>query len=122
MVRFSRLFTPASMLNFAAIALGVTLGTLYGLNNLHHNIAEQGYSIPVTEWGRFVGDVWAIAPHIAATTLIFSAIATVLAPDERKSDRQVLRRIARAKLSQEYLSEADNQLWSQVLHEVERHD
>jgi hypothetical protein len=116
--RFNRLFSPGSILGFSLVGGGVILGMLYGLNDLYRKISAD-YQVPLGEWGRFQGDVWALLPSILITTLVFYALSVVIAPDQ--SDRAAIRRIARAKLSQPLLSEQEIEMWSRVMEEV-KHD
>ncbi|MDX2213753.1 MAG: hypothetical protein SFY66_10755 [Oculatellaceae cyanobacterium bins.114] len=117
--RFNRLLTPGSILGFSLTSGGVILGMLYGLNDLYHKISAD-YEVPLEEWGRFQGDVWALLPSILITTLVFYALSVVIAPDQ--SDRAALRRIARSKLSQPLLSEQELEMWSRLMEEVKHHD
>jgi hypothetical protein len=117
--RLKKLLEPSSVLGFALCTAGTILGITYGLNHLHFKLSRE-YNVPIEEWGRFQGDVWAMMPDVLFTTLAFYALAVVLAPDS--GDRAAIRRIARRKLSQPLISQDELEMWSRVMEEAKHDD
>lgn len=121
MSRFKRLLKPSSAVIITASVVGALLGIDYGLAREYREISRF-YDVPAVEWQRFEGSVRAFTWDIAATVGALTALGILLAPDSKADERTALRKLARHKLAEAVLTEAEIQQWAAVLKEVDRED
>lgn len=116
--RFARLFTTTSLAILAAAAIGANVGLASALNARRVELSRQ-YSLDSESWYAFQSEVWQLQSGISIAVVVFTAVGIVLAPELRKSDRQLVQQIARKKLSSDILSDREIIVWSELLKEVE---
>jgi len=121
MKRFQRLIQPATAVIITCSVVGAVAGFNYALN-ARFNELRRAYNVPASEWDEYKGEVWMLLPDMTMTVAVFTILGILLAPDTVRGDRARIRELARHKLSQSYLTEAELQQWTSILEEVEGGD
>lgn len=116
--RFTRLFTPTALAILTAAVIGANVGLASALNARRAELSRQ-YRLDSQAWYAFQAEVWQLQAGISLAVGMFTAVGIVAAPELRRNDRQLLRQIARKKLTADVLSDREIQLWSALLEEVE---
>lgn len=101
-----------------AAAIAVQLGIWWGAGHYARYIRTEG-SAKITEIERWRGLTQGLVPWTMTTVGLSLLMLWRLMPIPSGDDRAVLAKLARQKLTQPLLSEAETQLWSAVLEELE---
>lgn len=117
--RFLRLLQPSTALILALAITGSNLGFTYALNAYEQQI-RRNYDVPAEEWQKFTGAVRSLQWDVGLTVAVFTALGIVLAPASNRNQREAIRLLARQKLSQDVLTEAELMQWTALLREVEK--
>jgi len=117
--RFRRLLQPSTALIIALALTGTNLGFTYALNAYETDIRRH-YDVPSAELQKFEGAVNSLQFDVSLTVAVFTLLGILLAPSNSRDDKEAIRLLARKKLSQDVLTEAELTQWSAVLREVEK--
>jgi hypothetical protein len=111
---------PRYWLSIAVAVLCISGGLQAGAERY---IQRQGLRqrADLGELERFTGMVANLAPWAIATTAAGLTLVWRFCPAPEASDQAALAKLARAKLAQPLLTDAELQLWSTVLDEVTKH-
>ncbi|MEO0867330.1 MAG: hypothetical protein AAFY17_02555 [Cyanobacteria bacterium J06642_11] len=103
-----------------AIVLGISLAVTLSLGEYRRHI-EQTAVVSADEFERLSGLLAWFTPRLTLGTLVLYTLGYVLVPPPAVDEAAVLRRVAKRKLRMPLLTEAEMQLWTQLLEEV-KHD
>ncbi|MBD2025253.1 hypothetical protein [Leptolyngbya sp. FACHB-711] len=115
MKRLTNLFHPRSLLGYAAISLGIIIGTNAAIGEFRADVADR-YEVSQQQWGRFQGYVFSLMPTVLGSTLVFYALSQLLATTD-EADRRALKQLAERKLASPLLTDEETVFWSRVVEE-----
>lgn len=115
MKRLTNLFHPRSLLGYAAITLGIVIGTNAAIGTFREDVAAK-YEVSQQQWGRFQGYVFSLLPTVLGSTLTFYALSQLAAATD-EADRRALKRMADRKLASPLISDEEMVFWSRVAEE-----
>lgn len=119
MKRIKRLLSAPTLIGVASIAIGIYVGTGFALQSQHQRLAAK-YNLNDEQWERWIGVTYqTTVPAILIVTELTYLAAMLLLPVRRESDAQAVKRFARSRLAEPFITGRETQTWLGVLNYVE---